>query len=947
MSQYLVGQRWLSSQQPELGLGIVAEVNHRQITVFFPLTEEDKIYSQQNNPLIRLILSVGDDAKDDKGRPFIVTAVTEQAGLLLYSIRYSDTSDEESVLAETQLSFRTQINQPEQRLFSLQLDRYNWFTARAAALLQKFQHFTSQRLGLLGPRVSLLDYQINIAQQVGNRIAPRVLLADEVGLGKTIEAAMILHKQVLAGHAQRILIVVPESLVHQWLVELLRRVNMVFSVFDKERFSALQEQDINPFDSEQFILCSIESLLENESARSALDKSQFDLLVVDEAHHLQWSDTEVSADYALVESLAERIAGVILLTATPDQLGHESHFARLRLLDPARFTDFATYQAEQSDYQALAALTERILTESQQTQSGVLSDALLHELVQTYPDIHYGNTEQDDPKALIHQLIDYHGTGRMFYRNTRQAVAHSLEHNRELHTYPLALPKSYEMYLNTMVETLDQACFLHEAADFNDTWTKVDPRCQWLLSHLQTSKHKTLLICRSVRTVLQLAEWIKAETGMHMPVFHEQMSLVERDRAAHFFADPEEGAPLLLCSEIGSEGRNFQFCKHLVLFDLPLQPDLLEQRIGRLDRIGQTQTINIHVPYLEHSPAARLFRLYHEGLDAFTQTCAVGSKVFAQFAEVLPSYIVEGNDPLSEDNSTLLSELKQTTDTFNQERQSGRDKLLEMSASGLGTIEALVEDLANPEHEQALQAFTHSLFDAMGIQQEVNDAHSFVIRPTEDLAHAIHALPDEGVTVTYRRDIATAREELTYLSWDHPLILELFNTIEDESTGKASLAFMADPTIPVGAFYLETLYKVQADHHGLDNNPYITTTPIRLLVDYKGHQLPEDALPELSYVSHKIARKLVPALQQHIEKALVISAEYANQQAQVVVTESQQRVKATLGAEVARLQTLQTVNPSISEVEVATAQAKLEATLAAVSNAQVHLDALRLIVNNP
>ena len=94
---------------------------------------------------------------------------------------------------------------------------------------------------------------------------------------------------------------------------------------------------------------------------------------------------------------------------------------------------------------------------------------------------------------------------------------------------------------------------------------------------------------------------------------------------AAYFADEEFGAQVLICSEIGSEGRNFQFAHHLVLFDLPSHPDLLEQRIGRLDRIGQKHIIELHVPYLETSPQERLFQWYHEALNAFLNTCPTGN----------------------------------------------------------------------------------------------------------------------------------------------------------------------------------------------------------------------------------------------------------------------------------------------------------------------------------
>ena len=100
---------------------------------------------------------------------------------------------------------------------------------------------------------------------------------------------------------------------------------------------------------------------------------------------------------------------------------------------------------------------------------------------------------------------------------------------------------------------------------------------------------------------------MKQKHGIRATLFHEGMSLIERDRAAAWFADPEEGAQVLICSEIGSEGRNFQFAHHLVLFDLPSNPDLLEQRIGRLDRIGQNAVIKIHVPYVRAVPVRFCF----------------------------------------------------------------------------------------------------------------------------------------------------------------------------------------------------------------------------------------------------------------------------------------------------------------------------------------------------
>ncbi|MEN8770587.1 MAG: RNA polymerase-associated protein RapA, partial [Glaciecola sp.] len=521
---FAIGQRWLSSQQPELGLGIVADVQLRQITIYFPITQEDKLYSVDSSPLIRLLLEKGDTGIDVDAREFCVIDTLDTNGLIQYLVDYQDGSDYQ-VLTETQLSHHTQINQPEDRLFTLQLDKYNWFDARLHAFNARFAHQQSPLLGLAGARVNLIEHQIHIANQVGNRFAPRVLLADEVGLGKTIEAAMIMQKQRLSGRASRMLIIVPESLIHQWLVEMHRRVNMQCAVFDAPRVNALLEDGMNPFDAEQIVLISIDTLVAHPTINDWAVQSSWDLIVVDEAHHLQWSQTAVSTEYKIVEQLTQTTPGVLLLTATPDQLGHESHFARLRLLDPARFADFATYETEQSHYTELATLTDALLAEAQSLalvgditgQDVIISAPLQQQILTIYPDMDSPEFATMSHQDIINDLIDRHGTGRMFFRNTRHSIQGLNE--RVLHPVPFVFPEEWD---DVDCPTA-QLCFRHELPALVMSWLEEDPRVQWLLDYLDNTDSKTLLICRSQVTVLQLAEFIKQQTGRQLPVFHEKM----------------------------------------------------------------------------------------------------------------------------------------------------------------------------------------------------------------------------------------------------------------------------------------------------------------------------------------------------------------------------------------------------------------------------------------
>src|SRR5690606_34390173 len=257
-------------------------------------------------------------------------------------------------------------------------------------------------------------------REVADRMAPRVLLADEVGLGKTIEAGLVIHRQLLTGRANRVLILVPENLQHQWLVEMRRRFNLQVALFDAERFA---ESDAdNPFEDTQLALVALEWLKEDDKAQNALFAAGWDMLVVDEAHHLVWHPEQASPQYVLVEQLAAAIPGVLLLTATPEQLGQDSHFARLRLLDPSRFHDLEAFRAESANYKPVAEAVQELLDE------GRLSDQAhrtIHEFLGDEGEALLAAVTDGDIQAsgrLVRELLDRHGTGRVLFRNTRAAV---------------------------------------------------------------------------------------------------------------------------------------------------------------------------------------------------------------------------------------------------------------------------------------------------------------------------------------------------------------------------------------------------------------------------------------------------------------------------------------------------------------------------------------------
>lgn len=355
--QYQPGQRWISDSEAELGLGTVLAQDGRLLTVLYPATGDTRQYALRNAPLTRVRFSPGDSITHFEGWKMTVQEVDDVDGLLVY--HGLNGQNEQVTLPETQLSNFIQFRLASDRLFAGQIDPLAWFSLRYHTLEHTSRQLQSSLWGLGGVRAQPIAHQLHISREVADRIAPRVLLADEVGLGKTIEAGLVIHRQLLSGRASRVLILVPENLQHQWLVEMRRRFNLQVALFDEERF--IESDATNPFEDTQLALVALEWLVDDEKAQDALFAAGWDLLVVDEAHHLVWHEDKASPEYSLVEQLAEVIPGVLLLTATPEQLGQDSHFARLRLLDPNRFHDLHAFRAESENYRPVAEAVQELL----------------------------------------------------------------------------------------------------------------------------------------------------------------------------------------------------------------------------------------------------------------------------------------------------------------------------------------------------------------------------------------------------------------------------------------------------------------------------------------------------------------------------------------------------------------------------------------------------------
>ncbi len=977
MEEFILGQRWVSNAELSLGLGILIEVEHRIVTINFIASGETRTYAKENAPLTRIIYDIGEQINAIDGLYFEVMDRTEVDGLIIYHGK--DTEGLPISLEEGQLNHFVQLNRPAERLFIGQIDKNYWFNLRYQTLQKNRVLNHSPLAGLTGCRTTLIAHQLFIAHEVATRYAPRVLLADEVGLGKTIEAGLILHHQLLHERVQRVLIVVPESLIHQWLVEMLRRFNLMFSIFDQQRCQVNNEEEEvnNPFLEAQLVLCSLEFLAENQQDYQNALGGEWDLLVVDEAHHLQWSEEKSSHEYDLIEQLTHKTKGVLLLTATPEQLGIESHFARLRLLDPDRFPDLKAFIAEEQSYQPIAQAIDVLMSGKKLDQkTNDLLKPFLSELSQhTLPE--QDTISDRDRTLLIEQLLDRHGTGRVLFRNTRNTIKGFPR--RTVMAHPQPLPEAYQDILQKFCDPFLQAIELEEEDAFSNLilfpellyqieaeqlqspldWTQVDPRVEWLSDWLLEQRHidqeaKILVIVANASSVIDLSNTLKRQYGIVAAIFHEGLSLIERDRAAAFFADTENGSSVLICSEIGSEGRNFQFAHQMVLFDLPLNPDLLEQRIGRLDRIGQTHTIHIHIPYLQNTAQERLFHWYHSGLNAFEQTCPVGNNVFTQMQALLQTVLLTAQ---SDKRALLIEQTQALSHTLNDALHKGRDRLLEYNSCRQPEADQLkaLADKESTNHD--LRHYMETVFDVFGIDHSDHSEGCYIITPTEQMVDAFSGLPDDGMTISYNRTIALANEDIQFFTWDHPMVRSSMDRVSSGEMGNTAMTTLESDGLEIriapGSLLLECLFILETSaHQDLQADRYLPSSSIRVLMNEQGQDLSQYIKPsdigiidaKKKGIKNKIARQIIKVKEEALRDMIKQAEQQCQQQTPQLLSVARKASQQTLMKEMNRLKALAKVNPNIRTEEIDFYGQQLDSLETIFDTITPRLDALRVII---
>jgi ATP-dependent helicase HepA len=951
---WVVGQRVFAELVPELGLGTVIEiVGVRFVEVLFSRAEVTRRYAQKGAPLRRMRLSAGQKARLKDGEVFVVRSTQEQGGLLLYV-------GEARQAWEYELGELVEDASPLQTFLVKPWSQAKHFGLRERAWAMRGKGLDPDLRGLVGPKVALLPHQLYIAHLVAAREFPRVLLADEVGLGKTIEAGLIFSTLRSLGRAERVLVLVPESLKHQWLAEMYRRFNEMFTVIDVERSEEEElSQGSSVFQMNQKVICSLEFLLENLSQLEGASAEPWDLLVVDEAHHLQWSEDDPSPEWEIVQHLSKYAKGLLLLTATPEHRGMETEFGLLNLVDPDRFPSFPKFEKETSRMQAIAKLARKLQEEERGAaflsgaRKTLAGESDLLEALAAYE-------KGAGPHALLGRLVDRHGTGRVLIRNRRSRLKGFPE--RRFFPARLEAPKAWLDYLKTLpaaeLEPLELLALgagrlRQKRSAAAEAW--FNARADWLLATLKKlGDEKVLVICTSTARVVELQEWLRETTRMRTAVFHEDLEIVERDRQAAWFAEPE-GAQVLICSEIGGEGRNFQFSRHLILFDLPTHPDVVEQRIGRLDRIGQARAIEIHVPCLADTPEEVLLRWYAEGLSSFTQALNGGAAIdelIEELAEQCRVYLPKAKGYAKREASLekFLERTRETAEQLRERQRQSVDLLVDLNSFD----ESKGKDLAHRIHQADVapgpREFLESAFDHFGVDTEILDEAGTLKVSSHSLTFVENfpGLTAHGeLLATFDREHALSREELTFVTWDHPVMQGALSLILEGDTGRASAGVGKAPRGQSGA-WLELLYVLEAvGPRSLELERDLPVTVSKVYLNMEGKPVP----PPPSFDEEALAAippDQMAAIQERLRGRLPEIVAQAND---AMERDAAPRLEAAirhrrqrLGGETERLRQLARVNPLITEREITEHETKSAAGIAALKESRPRLEGIRLVI---
>jgi ATP-dependent helicase HepA len=807
------------------------------------------------------------------------------------------------------------FSKPMDRLLNAQIDDKGLFNLRSKCLHHRFETLRGHQRGFLGPRIELIPHQLFAALQVRRKGIPRLVLADESGVGKTMEALLVLHRLLVTERIERALILVPAILVDRWHYEMTRRFHLAVLVLGPESGPLAAESAL--------VLCAPERLVQAAA-------HPWDLLIVDEADALQ-SET--------LAGLCRKTPGVILLTDLPPQTEVETHAELQRLLDPDE-----VIEAPEPE---VVALAERLLAPSTDPWSEEDLRSLESLCGAPVDPAALAAEGGDGRERILAALLESVGAGRRLLRNSRASIEGLPE--REVLVEKLTIPEPASDELRAALREE----FLADGSPNPATGiVEGDPRIAWLETYLADNpRDKIVLICSTATRAASIAGCF----GEKAALFHEGLPLPVRDRAIQRFAEKDErGASLLICGETGVGGRCLSFAHHLVLFDLPPDPLKIEKRVGSLDRFGHMAKVRVHVPCVEGTPAEVYFRWFHEALHAFERPLPVVHACGREFAAEFRGVAAQPADAWPAALDSLLPRAQQHAEELKSLLDTRADRLTDLASYRVLPAQRLLESVRRLDSDLSLDFLMLRLFDHFGFEAEDVGERTYHVRPREKdwNPKAFVEIGEGGQTVTFERQKAVAREDFWFLTWDHPLVMRHIRLLLRASQGNACYAVWEDMRSQI--VLLEALFRVELAHPPRKLYPtrFFSPAGVRLIVNHNLEEVGAEYPMELINKNVRNGRREwlrtnAAALKRLLPRMLDNLHSRAEARAAEMKDQALAELDAQLVPELDRLKILRQRRGPASDFEIGLLESEIATLRSVLGEPVIRLDSLRLVRRGP
>jgi len=473
----------------------------------------------------------------------------------------------------------------------------NWELFKLAYEVEKHQsipEFEGLQAPKHLPQLTPLPHQLEVAKQVVEKMNGKAILADEVGLGKTIEAGLILKEYMIRGLVKKVLILVPASLVSQWASEL----NQKFYI------PAVQQKKSYMWEQYDVIVSSIDTA-KRSPHREIVYEQDYDLIIIDEAHKLKNNKTK---NYEFVQNLKKKFC--LLLTATPIQNRIDEIFNLVSLLKPGHLGNqenfeesFGKKSRSIDDHEHLKELVNKVMIRNRRDDTGI---EWTKRKVETVP-IEFSETEQELYNAISAYRSSFSGFASSMFSiltlqreacSSREAVYFTLKKMLEKKNEDgsSAVPEDMVMGLMKKVEQVTQNSKAEKAVE--------------LIKQIDDK----VIIFTEYRATQMYLQWFLQQNGISSVPFRGGFKRGKKDWMRELFKGKFQ---VLIATEAGGEGINLQFCNHIINYDLPWNPMRLEQRIGRIHRLGQEKDVNIYNFATKNTVEEHILKLLYEKINLF------------------------------------------------------------------------------------------------------------------------------------------------------------------------------------------------------------------------------------------------------------------------------------------------------------------------------------------